>query len=91
MPRPTAALLAEQSRLAHCLADAFAVSDIEDNAYPVEIDGETWLDVRPMLDTTRQAAELVEIAKQSVAYARLRGLTAQHEEHTHLVRLQLGR
>lgn len=90
MPRPTAALLSEQSRLAHCLADAFAASDIENNAYPVEIDGQKWLDVRPMLDPARQSAELVEIAKQSVAYARLRGLTAQHGEHTHLVRLQLG-
>lgn len=86
--RPTtAAALGEQARLAHQLADAAAVSDIECNAVAHHEGGTRWLDTRPMVDPNEQPPECIDMATAALQYARLRGLIQQHPQHQHLVRI----
>lgn len=87
----TAAALGEQIRLAHQLADAWAVSDIECNSVSTELDGARWHDTRPMTDPREHAPEVVDMATAALAYARLRGLVQAHPQHAHLVRITTRR
>jgi hypothetical protein len=76
------------SFLAHVLADAMVVSDIECNAH-AELDalGRRWFDTRPMLDPREQPEEIIDMTRQALEYALARPLVVQHSHKPWLVRI----
>ena len=79
--------LGEQIRLAHALADAAVIADIESNAAPERIAGQLWYDVLPMLSPHEHGPEEIDMATQALRYAVLRGLTQPHPTHAHVLRI----
>lgn len=75
--------------LARCarLADRAAVADIEGHC-PVEtLDGVKWYDLRPMLDPREFSPECIDMSREAIDHALVRGLVKRHPEHAHLLRV----
>jgi hypothetical protein len=69
---------AQQDKLAHRLAEAYVVSDIESACTRTPDDQRRWWwDTRVMLDMNRQALD----------YAAERGLITRHPDKPHMVRI----
>jgi hypothetical protein len=82
--------LAEVLRLALNVADRAAVCDIECECVMHDRDEDgnrRWLDTRPMLDPREHDPALIDMARESLAYARARGLIEFMVGHPHLVRV----
>lgn len=78
---------AELIRRSLLLADRAVVADIEGEAAPTDHRGARWLDIRPMLSPHEHAPQVLDMAAEALAYARMRGLIEHHAEHSHLVRV----
>ena len=76
------------AHLAHYLADAWVVSDIETNAV-AELDalGRRWYDTRTMLDPREFAPEVLDMHLVRLQYALTRGLVTPHPDVPHMVRI----
>lgn len=83
----SAAHMGEQARLAHLLADDRVIADIECECIKTDRQGTTWWDTRPMLSPREHAPQVIDMAQQALAYARLRGLIELHPVLPHLVRI----
>lgn len=78
---------AELIRRSLLIADRAAVADIESNAPATVLYTQRWYDVRPLLDEREYSAPCVDMNRESLDYALMRGLIARHPEHAHLVRI----
>lgn len=89
MPPDSAAQVAEQSRLAHMLADLFSVGLITNAGTPEAVQGSElkWIDVRPLLSSHEQPSRRVDLHVQALEYLRHRRLLQAHPTHPHLVRV----
>ena len=89
LPHCTAALMAEQTRLAFAIADREAVSAIEYDAPKVTPPDslETWLDIHHLLSPDEQPTVFIDMNTQVLAYARMRGLIVHHPKRPTLVRI----
>lgn len=89
MPRTTPNLAHEQLADAFAIADRAVVADIESEGVPFRFDpaAPAWYDTRPLLDQRERPPELVDMARQGLAYAYTRQLIQQHPVHKHLVRI----
>ena len=83
----TAALLGTTVQLALSVADRAVMADIE--SYAVcsgrDAEGRRIWDVRPMTDEREHAPEIVDMAREALAYARLRRLTVEQPDAPHLL------
>lgn len=68
------------------LADAYAVSDIESNACPVQADGVRHYDISLMIDEREVPGELLDLARAAIGYALARRLFVQHPHRPCLLR-----
>lgn len=87
-PGPEAAnavSMGEQEVLARAIADRACVDDIRTMA--VAAPGGYW-DTRPMLDDREHSPAWIDMARQALAYADLRGLLQRHPADHHLVRIK---
>jgi hypothetical protein len=77
------------AELAHRIADAAIVSDIECFCCSVQSPFSTarWYDTRPMLDPNEHADEVVDMNIQALEYADVRGLISRHPDKPHMVRI----
>jgi hypothetical protein len=73
--------LAEMER-----TDISAMLLIQQRGWPEPVDGERWLDTRPMLDEREVGLRLVDQARVALAHALQRQLVEQHPVRAHLVR-----
>lgn len=78
---------AELFRRSLLIADRAAVADIESNAHAVRLETVRWYDVRPMLDEREQSPEGVDMNREALDYALMRGLIVRHHADAHLVRI----
>lgn len=79
---------AQRDALAYQIADASVLADIESGAIATWIDGERWLDIRPMLDPREHSGEVIDMARQALQHAVTRGLVTQRLSVPHLVRIK---
>jgi hypothetical protein len=68
------------------LANRTVLTDLDDAAMPVTIDGEDWFDTAVMYCSDVHAPEIVEMHEDSVAFGISMGLLKVHPTHTTLVR-----
>jgi len=85
----TAALIGTTVQLALAVADRAVVADIEAFAAPAGRDhrGQRLYDVRPMTDPREHSADVVDMAREALAYARLRRLITEQIDAPHLLTL----
>lgn len=85
----TASLLGTTVQLALSLADRAVLADIETYAACSgrTAEGRRIWDVRPMTDEREHAPEIVDMAREALAYARLRRLTQGQPDAPHLLTL----
>ena len=83
-----AAALARVHHLALTLADRACIADIESEGFPErDAEGRLWHDVRPLLDDREHAQVFVDMAREALDYAQLRGLVEVHPKAAGLVRI----
>jgi hypothetical protein len=81
---------AELVRRSLQIADRAVVCDIECEALPTthfSDTGRPWYDVRPMLNEHEHSLPIIDMAREGLDYALMRGLLQRHAEHAHLVRI----
>jgi hypothetical protein len=78
---------AELIRRSLMLADRAVVADVEELCPAMYIAGVTWIDVRPLLDERELSMECIDLNREALDYALMRGLIARHPDHVHLVRV----
>lgn len=78
---------AELVRRALLIADRAAVADIEDNTPSMHLYTQRWYDVRPLLDEREYSPPCVDMNRESLDYALMRGLIDRHPSEPHLVRI----
>lgn len=78
---------AELIRRSMLIADRAVVSDVEELCPSFQLGGVTWIDVRPLLDERELSLECIDLNREALDYALMRGLIARHPEHAHLVRI----
>ena len=88
----SAAMMAEQTRLAFAIADRESVAAITEQCQAATLDESTatspqWLHLAPMLSTHEHCAQVLDMNTQVLAYARARGLIQHHPHNVHLVRV----
>jgi hypothetical protein len=71
----------------HKLAGMYVIAEIETASDPIKRNGVSWWDTRVMLDPRELPDDFVEMNRQSLQYAYLRGLIAWHPDEPHLVRI----
>ena len=71
----------------HKLAGMYVIAEIETACDRVKRNGESWWDTRVMLDPRELPDDFVEMNRQSLQYAYLRGLIAWHPDEPRLVRI----
>lgn len=79
---------AHREALAYQIADAAVVADIETAAVPTLVDGQRWLDLRPMRDPREHCPEVLDQHEFAIEYALQRGLLEQRASAPHLVRIK---
>lgn len=83
----TAGLISETVRLALSVADRAVVQDIESFAVTAGRDhrGRLLWDTRPMTDEREHSPECIDMAREALAYARLRRLISEQIDAPHLL------
>jgi hypothetical protein len=66
--------------------DVSAMLLIQQRGWPESIDGQRWLDTRPMLDEREVGLRMKDQARIALAHALQRRLVERHPVHAHLVR-----
>jgi hypothetical protein len=66
--------------------DVSAMLLIQQRGWPENIDGQRWLDTRPMLDEREVGLRMKDQARVALAHALQRRLVERHPVHAHLVR-----
>lgn len=77
---------AELVRRSLCIADRAVVADIETEADPVP-GSPGWWDVRSMLSEREHGPQIIDMNREALDYAVMRGLAQRHPEHAHLLRI----
>jgi hypothetical protein len=78
---------AAHAALAMRIASRAVICDIETEAVAVQIDGQRFYDVRPMLDPREHDSVCIDMAAEALSYALDAGLVEQHPATPHLVRI----
>lgn len=78
---------AELIRRSLLIADRAVVADIESNAHSEILQSVRWCDVRPMLDERELPLQCIDLNREALDYALMRGLIVRHPDHAHLVRI----
>jgi hypothetical protein len=74
--------------VAHRLAEAYVVSDIESACTRTPDEQRRWWwDTRVMLDPREQPDDVLEMNRQALDYAAERGLITRHPDKPHMVRI----
>lgn len=83
----TSAEVMQLLRRGLALANHAVVDAIRSQAVRVQLDGNAWHDVRPMLDPREVSGEAIDFNAECLSWAEHAGLVRRHVEHAHLVRI----